>query len=302
MKKPFLLIIYTLFILLLVGCQDRDSTNPDPTNLEEDQFAKELKDKPLTFLVLGIDSRGEEQSRADSILVVHYIAEDRTLKIVSLMRDSYVKIPNYKHDFGKINEAYYEGGEKLLQETIKNNFGIEIDHTVTIDFKGFVNVVDTLVPEGITVTVNQTMIDDMNLQMAPGENTLNGEELLKYARFRHDQQSDFGRVGRQQEILLKVMNTMNEKINSLIGVTKVPLLVDEAIKNIDTDLTVTQILTLSSTMFLQPIEQIDTMRIPVNKGFVNKTYDHSGAVLELNFLKNKEAMQKFFSEPTPVND
>lgn len=224
------------------------------------------------------------------------------VKVVSIMRDSFVKIPGYEHDYGKINMAHYLGGEELLKQTIKENFDIEIDHTVTIDFEGFVAVIDALVPEGITVEVNQKMIDDMNLKVEPGKNTLHGEELLKYARFRHDALSDFGRVGRHQEILLEVMNAMNEKINSLVGIAKIPLVVDDALKNVETDLTVPQILTLSSCVFLQPIEKIDTMRIPVYKGFNNKNDQHAGAVLEINFPKNIEVLHKFLSEPTPVND
>lgn len=297
MRKNKLLFIYTFLFIFLFGCQDYQKP--------EDEVHKEnvVVEKSTNFLVLGVDSRGETKSRADSILVVQYSPEDRVLKVISIMRDSFVKIPGYKHGFGKINAAYYTGGNELLKQTINHNFGIEIDHTVTIDFQGFVNVIDTLVPEGITVHVSQKMINDMSLKnMTAGENTLHGKDLLKYVRFRHDARSDFGRVERQQDVLMKVMNKMHEKINTFTGIAKVPLLVDEALKNVESDLNIQQILAISSSVASQPIEKIDTLRIPIEDGYTDKNVTHSGAVLELNIPKNKEAMHKFFSEPEPVSD
>ncbi|MDI7743789.1 LCP family protein [Lysinibacillus fusiformis] len=267
-----------------------------------DFFKNKLMEKPLHFLVVGVDSRGEKESRADSIMIVQYSAEDRTVKVVSVMRDSYVEIPGYKQTYGKINLSYFLGGEKLLKETIQNNFGVNIDYTITVDFHGFASVIDTIVPEGMNVEVSAEMIEDMKFEMEAGENTLHGEELLKYVRFRHDDQSDFGRVNRQQEILLELKNKINEKINSINGVTQLPDLVDTVIKNIKTDLSVGQVFTLSSNLFLQPIEDIKTMRIPVTNGYSNKHDPHEGAVLEINFPKNQEMLSEFFSDTMPVNE
>lgn len=298
MKKRILFVFIIICFLFLFGCQ---SIEKDHSHQEE-PGENEVVDEAINFLVLGIDSRGEAKSRTDTIMLVNYRPEDRTLKLISIMRDSYVQIPGHKHNFDKINNAYFLGGEELLKETIQNNFGLDVDHTITVDFQGFVSVVDTLIPEGIKVHVDQAIIDDMNLEMTAGINTLHGEDLLKYVRFRHDERSDFGRVERQQTVLLDVIDKMNEQVNSFIGMTKIPHLVHDTIKNVETDLSPQEMITLSSMVFSQPIEQIETMRIPVKDGFTNQTYDHAGAVLELNFLKNQEAMQRFLSEPTPVSD
>ncbi|GIN73935.1 transcriptional regulator [Bacillus sp. J14TS2] len=297
MKKSTLFVLIISSFLLLFGCQ-----NIGKDHSEQEETENEVVDESINFLVLGIDSRGEANSRTDTIMLVNYRPEDRTLKLISIMRDSYVQIPGHKYNFDKINNAYFLGGEELLKKTIQNNFGLDVDHTVTVDFQGFVSVMDTLIPEGINVHVDQAVIDDMDLKMAAGENSLHGEDLLKYVRFRHDERSDFGRVERQQEILLDVIAKVNEKMNSFTGMTKIPQLVHDTIKNVETDLGPQEIITLSSMVFSQPIEQIETMRIPVKDGFTNQTYGHAGAVLKLDFLKNQEAMQKFLSEPTPVND
>ncbi len=267
-----------------------------------DFFINKLMEKPVHFLVVGVDSRGEEESRADSIMIVQYSAEDRTIKIASVMRDSYVEIPGYKQDYGKINQSYFLGGEELLKETIQNNFGIKIDYTITVDFHGFATMIDAIVPEGINVDVSEEMIKDMNFDMEAGDNTLHGEELLKYVRFRHDDLSDFGRVNRQQEVLLQLKTEINEKINSLDGVTQLPSIVDTVVKNVKTDLSVGQMFTLSSNIFLHPVEEIKTMRIPVTNGYTNKQDEHEGQVLEINFPKNQKILTEFFSETMPVNE
>jgi len=302
MQKLFHILLYSLLVILLSGCQLHGFNNPRDNHSKETthNFKEKLLDNSIFFLVIGVDSRGEKNSRSDSIAIVQYNVEDRTLKVASILRDSLVRINGYKHKYGKINQAYYLGGEKLLKETIKYNFGIIIDHTVILDFKGFVGIVNTLVPEGITVDVSQKLIDDMKLKMKTGKNNLHGEQLLKYVRFRHDHRNDFGRVERQQEVLLKVVNAVKDKLNTFGGIVRAPLLLDEAIKYVSTDLNLEEALTLSSVAFSQPIEKIDTLSIPIKTGFTNVTVNHLGAVLKLDLPKNKRILKQFFKEPAPV--
>ncbi|MEI5908963.1 LCP family protein [Bacillus spongiae] len=310
MRATKILFIWILICMTnLLGCQNLNQSTPESkqpiqnSTGEDKGFKETLKEKPIHFLVLGVDKRkGEKKYRTDTILVVRYDSKKHSLKVVSIMRDSYVKVPNDKHVYNKINTAFFNGGHELLKQTIHQNFGIEIDYYVTIDFEGFVNIVDTLVPEGIKVNVEQKIIDDMGLKLKAGENVLHGEELLKYARFRHDASSDFGRVGRQQEILVEVMNQLLNKLNSTVGIVKAPALVESTLKYVTTDLSVEQILTLSSDVLLHPLESVDTMRIPVGNNYRNKRTGHAGAVLELNFSKSIEALDKFFTEPTPVDE
>ncbi len=304
MSKFLRICLLSFLVFILTSCQikpsDHGQSQSSPLSEQKMSFKNKLLKNSLFFLVIGVDSRGEKNSRSDSIAVVQYNVEDRTLKVASILRDSYVKIKGYKYGYGKINQAYYLGGEKLLKETIYNNLGIPIDHTVIIDFKGFVGIVDTLVPEGITVNVSQSIINDMNLKMKPGKNKLHGEQLLKYVRFRHDHDNDFGRVQRQQEVLLKVVSAVKEKLNTFGGIARVPLLLDETTKYVSTDLKLDEILSLASIAFSQPIEKIDRLSIPVDAGFTNETVEHSGAVLKLNFSKNRQTIKQFFKAPAPV--
>ncbi|WP_019241802.1 MULTISPECIES: LCP family protein [Bacillus] len=280
-------------LLLLAACTVQDKGNQKST--------PDSEKKPIQILVIGIDTRGEEKSRSDAILVCQYDPKKRSIKIASLMRDTFVKIPTYNKGYNKLNTAYFLGGKELLVKTIKENFGITIDHVVTIDFKGFTHVIDTLVPEGIEVIVTKEMIADMNLPYDEGKHRLHGDELLNYVRFRHDQESDFGRVKRQQEVMVKIKEQLTEEMTSVENFATLPKLVEGSLKYVDSDLSMTETLSLVSTVLLHQIDSIETMTIPIENSFENKTYEHAGAVLQMDSQKNIEALSNFFTLPKPVS-
>lgn len=288
-----------VLILMLASCNPLQNNN-EVKELPEEEL--ETITKPVQILVLGIDTRGEEKSRSDAILVSQYDPKNKSIKIASLMRDTYVKIPSYSKGYHKLNTAYYIGGKELLVETIKENFGITIDHVVSIDFQGFIHVVDTIAPEGIEVDVTQNMIDDMRFNMKPGKHNLHGEELLKYVRFRHDSENDFGRVKRQQEVLVKLKDKMYKELTSVKQFAALPKLVEGTLKYIESDLSITQTLSLASSVFLHQLDEVETITIPVENSFVNKTYNHAGSVLQMDSQKNIEVLSDFFKIPKAVNN
>lgn len=285
--------ILFLTIFLLVACSTEEEKNIQTTSLSSET---------VNILMIGIDSRGEDKSRSDAILVGQYDPKGKTLKMASFMRDSYVKIPTYEKGYHKLNTAYFLGGKELLAQTIKENFGIAVDHVVTIDFQGFVHVVDTIAPEGIEVEVTQAMIDDMHFDVEAGTHFLKGKDLLKYVRFRHDSESDFGRVKRQQEVLVKLREHLSNEMNSIQHFASLPKLVEGAFHYIESDLSLSETIALASKVLLYQVDQIETLTIPVENGFENKIYDHAGAVLQLDAAKNMEALDQFFQHQTEVNN
>jgi len=307
--KRFSIIIFCL-LLFLTGCKtDKIQTPADPpanhTPSQQNSPFQGVKSEQgqLNILVLGIDSRDEEQARSDSIMIAQYDPKAKKVRIASIMRDSYVTIPNYSMNSNKINMAYYFGGPELLRKTIQQNFGIDVEHFVAIDFEGFVRVVDTIAPEGIEVNIKQQIIDDMGLTLQPGRQRLHGKDLLAYARFRHDAESDFGRVKRQQEVLQALKDAFANKVSSLDGMFQLPGIGQELLKYVDTDMDIQTMLTVGGSLLLNPIEDVETIRIPVDNGYEDKFYEHAGAVLQLDFQKNKEALKEFFvDDPKPVNE
>ncbi|MFI8710137.1 LCP family protein [Bacillus sp. NPDC077411] len=290
MKKHIYLLL--LIVLLIIGCQKSPKqTPPKFQGVKNEQGL-------LHVLLIGSDSRGEAQARADTIMIAQYNKQEKTVKLASIMRDSYVEIPTYDKKYNKINAAYYYGGPELLRKTIQHNFGIDVSHYVTIDFAAFEKIVDTVAPEGIAVNVTQTIINDMGLHVQPGSQRLHGKELLKYARFRHDAESDFGRVQRQQEVLQALQKAFTEKVQSVDGVFQLPMMVQDLLPYIQTSMDTQMLFSLGSNVLVHPIEKVKTMRIPIANGYEPKTYEHAGAVLELDPHKNKEAIYDFFMNST----
>lgn len=287
-KRVSLLLLFT--VLILSGC-----LNADPLAEKESEPINYSSDHK-NFLLLGVDSRGEEESRSDAILVARYEPDDHSMKIVSLMRDSYVKIPDYPFEYSKLNHAYYLGGQELLKDTIQENFGIKIDHTAVIDFNGFAAMMDILAPDGIEVEVSQQLIDDMKLDVTPGKQKLNGEQLLSYVRFRHDAKSDFGRVDRQQEVLVSIKDQVMKQFTTPEGLVKFPEMLKEVMNYVETDLNFEQAFSIGTSFLLNPITEIETLRVPVADSYENKSYNHAGAVLEMNLEENTEALKQFFNE------
>ena len=283
--------LVAMILAILAGCGQNDVLPK-----EEGEIVRQ-GDKPVKVLLVGIDTRGEEKSRSDAILVAQINPADNSLKVLSLMRDTYVRIPGYKNGFNKLNTAYYLGGKELLADTVKENFGIDIDYTVTVDFKGFAKAVDALAPEGIEVDVPQKMIDDMKIDTEPGLQSLGGDDLLKYVRFRHDDENDFGRVKRQQEVLVKLKEAFGSQFTSFQNIFSIPTHIQELSEYIETDMTVANMISLGSMLYGIPLDDVETMTIPVPGGFDNKTYEHAGAVLQIDIQANNAAIEEFFTMP-----
>jgi LCP family protein required for cell wall assembly len=273
----------------------KSSVSSDEVSKKEFNGAEKEKTEKINILLLGVDSRGEEKSRTDTIMIAQYDPINQTAKIVSLMRDIYVEIPDHRNY--KINTAYFLGGPELLRQSIKQNFDINIHYYAVIDFKGFESVVDTLAPNGIEINVEKKMSENIGIVLQPGLQELNGKELLGYARFRSDANGDFGRVERQQ----KVINSLKDEIISVNGVAKLPKLVGTIQPYINTNLEGIDLLAILKDLFLNPPDDIETLRIPVENSYTPGSYEHAGSVLEIDFEENKKAINQFLNENQMVS-
>ncbi len=241
----------------------------------------------VNVLLLGSDSRGEKKARTDTIMVAHYDPQTHKIKLISLMRDMLVSVP--EHGQQKLNAAYSFGGPELLRETIKENFGLDIHSYAMVDFKGFEKAVDLLVPKGIEVNVPYEMSYGIDTTLEKGKQQLHGKELLGYVRFRHDHLSDFGRIQRQQEVISK----LTDKAVSLHSIVKLPKLLGLINKYIDTNMDGSTLLTIGKDMLSKKSRDIETIRIPEDGSFQNKRDEKLGDVLEVDYRQNIEALNKF---------
>ncbi|XJZ28130.1 LCP family protein [Bacillota bacterium Lsc_1132] len=242
------------------------------------------------ILLLGSDARGKEKSRSDTIMIASYNENKRTFKLASIMRDIYVRIPGHgKH---KINSAFAYGGPELLRQTIKENFGVDLQYYAIVDFQGFVQVIDEAFPNGVEVNVEKEMSAYIDVKLEPGLQRLNGQQLLGYVRFRHDAIGDFGRVQRQQ----KVIKLLGEQLSSLQTIPKLPKLVGVVSPYINTNMDTTDILFMAKDYLTKKQENVATIRIPIENSFTEPRISGEGDVLAIDLEKNKQALDQFLSD------
>ena len=250
--------------------------------------------EPINVLLIGIDTSDQEPARTDTIMIAQYDAKNGNAKLASIMRDTYVEIPGRSNN--KINAAFAFGGADLLRQTIEQNFDLDIHYYAMVNFDGFVEVVDTVAPNGLEVDIENRMYyqdgsGSVTIDFQPGLQTLDGHEALNYVRFRNDSQNDFGRVQRQQEVL----TLLKDELLSFSGLTRVPRLIGAVEPHLETNIQTSRMLSLGRDFVLNPINELETLQIPVDDGYHNGYYSHAGAVLEMDVEKNVQAIQDFFS-------
>lgn len=259
-----------------------DGTTFDPFQGSEPQFGE------INVLLIGSDTRGEERGLSDTIMIAHYNQDSHDMKIASIMRDTYVDIPG--HGMQKINAAFAIGGPELLRQTIQQNFDVDLNYYAVVDFEGFTKIADMIAPDGIEVDIEHEMSKGIDTTLYPGKQTLNGEELLGYVRFRQDKDSDYGRVKRQQEVIGK----LKEQAVSIHSLTKLPKLLGVADPYIDTNVDNKTILSIGKGLIAGSSKDMETLRIPVPDTYGDLQTD-VGVVLDIDLDKNKQELKDFLS-------
>lgn len=178
----------------------------------------------VNILVVGQSSRdGEESRMADTTMLVSVNTFDGTITVYSVLRDSYVKLPDYKgHTCGraKFTVCYglgytwggIAGAMEMTNICMRDNFGVEVDYNVEIDFESFIRVVDLLGGIEIELTEAEAKYlnnDDLYVKydVQAGNQYLDGMAALSYARMRKaegDSDSDIKRSARQRLVLEKL--------------------------------------------------------------------------------------------------
>lgn len=203
----------------------------------------------------GIGNRSGFGERSDTIMIIRVQPADNRAAIVSVPRDMFVTIAGTGHK-SKINSAFDKKNPSKLIQTIHQNFGISIDHYVSIDFCTFKEVVDAI--GGVRVPFLYPTRDLFTgfYVKTPGCATLNGLDALAYVRSRHYRfydtkkkvwvtgqgGDDWGRINRQQDFTKrmahKALDTARTNPRAAVGI------LNSALKNIVTDDTLTPMMLL----------------------------------------------------------
>lgn len=211
------------------------------------QLDKPVSSEPFNILILGTDGRAEigGPSRSDTIMVAHVVPDSGEITLLSIPRDLYVRIPNARDPYQKINAAFAIGGVPATIATVKELTGLPIHHYAVVDFKGFEKIVDAL--GGVEIDVDKRYYEKTKsgINLQPGPRTLNGSQALAYVRFRHDEQGDFGRISRQQAFLKALKN----KLLSARTFSSIPELAGIAKKYIQTDMSTREIVPVAEALY-----------------------------------------------------
>jgi LCP family protein required for cell wall assembly len=147
----------------------------------------------------GFDIGGQ---RSDTILILHIPSGGGKPVLISIPRDSYVKIPGY--GYNKINAAYSFGGPKLMAETVQDATGLYINHYMGIGFGGFVSVVNAV--GGVRMCLPSGLHDVASgVDLHKGCQVLSGGEALAYVRDRHSFATQDLQREQDQRLFLKVL-------------------------------------------------------------------------------------------------
>lgn len=185
------------------------------------------------FLLIGVENIGysenADQGNTDCMIVLSINEEQKTVKMISFMRDLYVTMPKL-NKATKLNNVYNNGGGKLLTETIEKNFGITIDGRAVVKFSDFEEIIDLLGGVTIELTAQEAsylnstnyISNPSNRRMVEGKNHMNGNQALGYSRVRKvptksGKNGNEGRNERQRKVLMAIYNKYKEK--SLVKLT-----------------------------------------------------------------------------------
>lgn len=244
-------------------------------------------DGKKNILLLGADREVDGSQRTDVIMIAQYDYMQKDMKLVSLMRDIYVDIPGYQNY--KINSVYSLGGVELLRQTISQNFGIEVEEYAVVDYAAFESVVDVINKDGIPIDVEKDMSAKIDTELEKGPQRLGGSDLLAYARFRHDDEGDFGRVRRQQQVI----DAVKDEAVSIGNILKLPKIAGTGMGHVNTSMSDGEMYRMMASFLLRGDKDIDTLTLPMENTYQFMDTPHAGNVIDLDFEANNQKLHDF---------
>ncbi|HDR7793161.1 TPA: LCP family protein [Bacillus luti] len=261
-KKTKIIISAIIFILLVGGGYTWFLVNKASSavrNAAHDLARGDKSDlrdkavKPITnnvsVLIMGVDEsdvRGKEYGeaiRTDALLLATFNKDSKTVKLLSIPRDTYTYIPiekkkdkiTHAHAYGSAKNGK-AGGPQASIDAVEKLLNVPVDYFVKFNFKSFMKIVDDLGGIEVDVPVEFTEQDSNDnadaIHLKKGVQKLNSEEALALARTRHVD-SDAMRGQRQQLVIEAIL----KKLTSVGSVTKVGNIIDDINGQFVTNLT-----------------------------------------------------------------
>ena len=289
-----------------------DIVNPDENPKEITQGDLSIsKDIPnyeeigiINILLFGLDGNDvEEGLRSDVIMIATLDGKNRKIKLTSIMRDTYVSIPG-KLD-NRINAAYAFGGPAFAIRTVNENYDMNIERYITVNFSSLERVINKL--GGVEIDIKDYELNEINgiikglnsmnnngkdshLIKSTGKYILDGRQAVAYSRIRKVGNGDFERTDRQRTVLKSLI-----KKGMSINIWEVPSILSTIFPEVETNFTKSEILKYGYIAFESTKNGIEELRLPYEDTFKHQRIRHM-AVLVSNMEKNKEILHEFIYE------
>ena len=313
MKNFKKIVLILIGIILLIGLSGfgyvysklnkmyvKDEVVKDIENTEE----ATIVDGITNILLVGTDGEYVEKgNRSDSVMLVTIDSKNKDIKISSIARDTYVDIPGYSTE--KLTHAYAYEGIDLLKEVFKENFDLDIDKYIAVNFVSFMDIMDEL--GGVEVNVEEKDIKEINKYIdacygyyknkdekekeyikEAGVQRLNGYQALAFSRIRYTD-SAFARDNRHREVAQSVYKEFAQK-----GVDTYKRCADIVLNNTKTNISPMEMMNLAYTVLKINDKDIEQFQFPLEehrKGHIISK--QKGWVLEWDKEPNLEAWHKF---------
>lgn len=240
-----------------------------PAITEEEKEEKFTAVGRTNIAVLGVDQRSEDDGRADTIFVVMYDPKAENIAMLSVPRDTRVRIKGAGWD--KINHSFNYGGAKATVNTLENFLGIHIDYYVLVDFNAFENMVDAI--GGVELDVEKRMYYEdpwdgetgFIIDLQPGKQILDGKKAIQYVRYR-DEEGDIGRVDRQQHFI----DAAYQKMLSPDMFKALPELAEITYKAVDTNMSIMDMLAVARTLHKNARNGVHRFSVPGTPVFIDE--------------------------------
>jgi LCP family protein required for cell wall assembly len=281
--------------------------------------------QPFNVLLIGSDSRadvsaanvshlGDEENaggqRSDVVKIVHVVPATGQVNVLSIPRDTMVSVAGDTSEIGKYNRinATYNTGPDQLVQTIEADFGIPIEHTVQINFSGFVGAVDAI--GGINLNFPYPAKDvktGLNIT-TPGCQHLNGGyslavarsrdyEYLEHGYWQYDGTGDYGRIQRQNAFLKALINQAETKYNPLTLNAFIGSVVQGV--TIDSTFTVSDLLSLARQFHTFASQSLVTATLPTYSAG-SDLFSSFGSVLYVQQPQANQVIAQFLGQPPEV--
>lgn len=236
------------------------------------------------IVLLGIDGKGFfGNARSDSIIIVSLDRKNNSMKLTSILRDTYIHIPRKGMD--KLGHAYAYGGSELAIKTINQNFNMDIKDFITVDFAGFEKIIDVI--GGVEIELSPSEANYIKVDSS-GKQLLNGEKALKYSRIRKIGNADYERTERQRIILEEAFKKI-----IVMNITEYPKLLDTFLPFVKTSLSKIQMLSLGIEIIRYKIKNIEQFRIPADGYAENKMINGISYIVPVTIEDNIMLLKNF---------